>query len=124
MKRLLTLMAVALISSAAMAQAVIKFEKTNHNFGSFKKSEIKTCEFVFTNTGDKPLVIQQAYGSCGCTVPKYPEQPIAPGAKAAIKVAFNGKSQFKGPFKKSITIRSNASNNITRVYIEGSLQEE
>lgn len=124
MKRLLTLMAVALVSSAAMAQAVIKFEKTNSQVLISDFLKLPKLWFVFTNTGDKPLVIQQAYGSCGCTVPKYPEQPIAPGAKAAIKVAFNGKSQFKGPFKKSITIRSNASNNITRVYIEGSLQEE
>lgn len=104
------------------AQAVIKFEKTVIDLGKFPETKVQTCEFIFKNTGDKPLVIQQAYGSCGCTVPTIPEKPIAPGQKGTIKVSYNGKGQFIGFFKKAITIRSNATNAITRVYIQGTLQ--
>ena len=121
MKRLLSFVALAFACSSMMAQAVIKFEKTVVNFGNFKEDKVQTCEFVFTNTGDKPLVIQQAYASCGCTVPNHPKNPIAPGAKGVIKVSYNGKGKFKGFFKKPITVRSNASNSIVRVYIQGNM---
>lgn len=108
--------------SAMMAQAVIKFEETKIDFGKFTEDKPQTCQFVFKNTGDKPLVIQQAYGSCGCTVPSFPKDPIAPGQKGVIKVTYNGKGQFIGFFKKAVTIRSNASNAISRVYIQGTLE--
>lgn len=122
MKRILSLLAAMCMSSALMAQAVIKFEKTTINFGSFKEDKPQTCEFVFTNTGDKPLVIQQAYGSCGCTVPSVPKDPVAPGKKGVIKVTFNGKNQFLGSFQKAINVRSNATNSNARLYIKGVIE--
>lgn len=122
MKRILTLLLALCTISPIMSQAIIKFEKTVINFGSFKEDKPQTCEFVFTNTGDKPLVIQQAYGSCGCTVPSIPNDPIQPGKQGVIKVTFNGKGQFLGHFKKAVTVRSNASNSLTRLYIEGTIQ--
>ena len=83
-------------------------------------------KFVFCKIqGDKTLwVIHQAYGSCGCTVPQFSKDPIEPGKKGVIKVSFNGKGQFNGRFKKSINIRSNASNALTRIYIEGVVSEK
>lgn len=122
MKRLFSLMVVALFGMSAMAQAVIKFEKTSINLGTFKEDKVQTCELVFVNTGDKPLVVQQAFGSCGCTVATPPKDPIAPGAKGVIKVSYNGKGKFKGFFKKAITVRSNASNSIVRVYVQGNME--
>ena len=122
MKRLFSLMVVALFGMSAMAQAVIKFEKTSINLGTFKEHTVQSCEFVFVNTGDKPLVVQQAFGSCGCTVATPPKDPIAPGAKGVIKVSYNGKGKFKGFFKKAITVRSNASNSIVRVYVQGNME--
>lgn len=122
MKRLFSLMVVALFGMSAMAQAVIKFEKTSINLGTFKEDKVQNCEFVFVNTGDKPLVVQQAFGSCGCTVATPPKDPIAPGAKGVIKVSYNGKGKFKGFFKKAITVRSNASNSIVRVYVQGNME--
>lgn len=121
MKRLLSLLFAALVCGAGMAQAVVKFEKTTIDFGNFDEDKVQTCSFVFTNTGDKPLVIQQAYGSCGCTVATPPKGPIAPGAKGTIKVSYNGKGKFKGFFKKPITVRSNATNSIVRIYIQGTM---
>ena len=121
MKRLLTLVSAALFCGSMMAQAVIKFDKTTVDFKNFHESKVQTGEFTFTNTGDKPLVIQQAFGSCGCTVATPPKDPIAPGEKGVIKVSYNGKGKFKGFFKKPITVRSNASNSLVRVYIQGTM---
>ena len=121
MKRLLSLAAMCLLGASAYAQAVIKFEQTTIDLGKFAEKKVQSCEFVFTNTGTEPLVIQQAYGSCGCTVPTAPKEPVGPGEKGVIKVTYHGKGKFPGFFKKPITVRSNASNAIVRVYIQGTM---
>ena len=108
----------------ASAQAEIKFDKTTHNFGKFSESSpVVTCTFTFTNTGDKPLIINQAVASCGCTVPEYTKDPIQPGDKGTIKVTYNGTGKFPGHFKKSITVRTNGKVEMTRLYIEGDMEE-
>ena len=84
--------------------------------------QLRDVDGHVVNTGDKPLVVQQAFGSCGCTVATPPKDPIAPGAKGVIKVSYNGKGKFKGFFKKAITVRSNASNSIVRVYVQGNME--
>ncbi|MDO5075078.1 MAG: DUF1573 domain-containing protein [Bacteroidales bacterium] len=106
---------------SASAQAVITFKKTDHNFGTFKEDDAQTVEFLFTNTGNKPLVVQQAVASCGCTVPSFSKEPIAPGKMGSLKVVYNGKGKFPGKFKKSISVQSNASNSLVRLYIEGDM---
>ena len=103
------------------AQAVIQFEQTSHNFGAFSSDQPQKCEFIFTNTGDKPLVIQQAFSSCGCTVASFTRTPINPGEKGKVTISYNGKNLFPGHFKKPVTVSSNAKNNIVRVYIEGDM---
>ena len=84
MKKLLIcvcLLVVALTQAVAQEKkAVIEFDKTTHDFGTFSEVDpIVTCKFVFMNSGDAPLVIHQAVASCGCTVPNYPKEPILPG---------------------------------------------
>ena len=109
--------------AAGSGEAEIKFEKTSHNFGTFPESSPKvTCTFKFTNTGDKFLVIHQAMASCGCTVPQFPKEPIKPGESGEITVTYNGAGKFPGHFKKSITIRTNAKQEIIRLYVEGDMQ--
>ena len=109
----------------ASAQAEIKFDKTTHNFGKFSESSpVVTCPFTFTNTGDKPLIINQAVASCGCTVPEYTKDPIQPGDKGTIKVTYNGTGKFPGHFKKSITVRTNGKVEMTRLYIDGEMEEK
>ena len=110
----------ALIAFAA-GEAEIKFEKTSHDFGTFPESEKVTCTFKFTNTGDNLLVIHQAIASCGCTVPQYSKEPIKPGETGEIVVTYNGAGKFPGHFKKSITIRTNAKQEIVRLYVEGDM---
>ena len=70
-------------------------------------------EFVFTNNGNKPLVITNAQGSCGCTVPTTPKDPIAPGAKGVIGVKYA--TDRIGPFTKTVTVTSNADGQPTKV---------
>lgn len=124
MKRIAALCALAaLLCAQGMAQAVAKFEETKFNFGTFSESQPVTHEFVFQNTGDKPLVIQQAYASCGCTVVKHTKDPVAPGAKGTVTVIYNGKGKAPGRFKKAVTVLSNASNNMVRLYVEGNMEE-
>ena len=109
----------------ASAQAEIKFDKLAHDFGNFPESSpVVSCTFTFTNTGDKPLVINQAVASCGCTVPEYTKDPIQPGKKGEIKVTYNGTGKFPGHFKKSITVRTNGKVEMTRLYIEGTMDEK
>ena len=110
----------ALMAFAA-GEAEIKFEKTSHDFGTFPESEKVTCTFKFTNTGDNLLVIHQAIASCGCTVPQYSKEPIKPGETGEIVVIYNGAGKFPGHFKKSITIRTNAKQEIVRLYVEGDM---
>ena len=117
-------MLVAMVATAS-AQAEIKFDKVVHNFGNFsEKSPVQKITFTFTNVGNKPLIINQAIASCGCTIPAYTKQPIAPGQKGQITVTYNGKGMFPGHFKKSITVRSNGNVEMTRLYIEGVMVEE
>ncbi len=119
-------MATAFAQSAdGQKQAEIKFDKTVINFGKFSEASPKVSGvFTFTNTGDAPLIINQAVASCGCTVPEYTKQPVLPGQKGEIKVTYNGTGKFPGPFKKSITVRTNGKVEMTRIYVEGDMEEK
>ena len=120
----LFLMTLVLSISFAAAQnsAKVEFDKTTHNFGAFSESNpIQTATFTFTNTGNGPLVIHQAVASCGCTVPEYTQEPIQPGKTGTIKVTYNGEGKLLGHFRKSVTLRTNAEPEITRLYIEGDM---
>ena len=106
----------------AQGTAEITFDKTTHNFGTFSENSPKvTCKFQFKNTGDGPLVIHQAIASCGCTVPRYPKEPLKPGESGEITVTYDGTGKFPGHFRKTITIRTNGKKEITRIYIEGDM---
>lgn len=84
----------------------ISFEKDVHDYGNIKQHANGECEFKFTNTGNAPLIISNAKGSCGCTVPDWPKQPIKPGETAVIKVKYDTKRV--GPISKTVTVESNA----------------
>ncbi|MBM3159743.1 MAG: DUF1573 domain-containing protein [Bacteroidetes bacterium] len=88
--------------------AKIEFSKETHDYGNIKYDGEPYCSFDFKNTGDLPLIISNAKGSCGCTVPEYSQEPIAPGAKGTIRVKYDTKRP--GPINKTVTITSNAVN--------------
>ena len=122
---LITLMLVCAFTYAnAQKQADVKFDKTTMDLGKFPESNpVQKCTFTFTNTGNAPLIINQAIASCGCTVPEYTKEPVAPGKTGTINVTYNGKGKFPGYFKKTITIRTNGKTEMTRLYISGEMEE-
>src|SRR5574344_1640361 len=118
----LTMLMVSVIS--ASAQAEIKFDKVTHDFGTFtEENSTQNTTFKFINVGDKPLVINQAIASCGCTVPTYTKQPIMPGKQGVITVTYRGAGKFPGHFKKTITIRTNGKVEMTRLYKKKTMTE-
>ncbi|MBR3727172.1 MAG: DUF1573 domain-containing protein [Prevotella sp.] len=127
MKKMLLTAMLIVACTAAFAQekqAQIKFNKTTLDLGKFSEAQpVQECIFTFTNAGTAPLVINQAVASCGCTVPAYTKEPVAPGKTGQIKVTYNGKGKFPGHFKKSITVRTNGKPEMTRLYIEGTMEE-
>ena len=84
----------------------IELDKVEHDFGTINEGDVVETEFIVTNTGDSDLIIADAKGSCGCTVPQPPKEPIAPGQSAPIKVSFdsNGKP---GQQSKTVTLTTN-----------------
>lgn len=100
--------------------AKITFTKETHDYGTIKNGADGTCTFEFKNTGNAPLILSDAKGSCGCTVPTWPKEPIAPGAKGVISVKYDTKRA--GAINKSVTITSNASNEPTKtIRIKGTV---
>lgn len=99
--------------------AQISFEEEVIDYGTIEQGADGVREFIFTNTGKSPLIISNAVGSCGCTVPTWPKEPIKPGEKASIKVKYDTKRV--GPINKSVTITSNASEPTKILRIKGTV---
>jgi len=85
----------------------IVFEEEFHDFGEINEGLVAEHVFSFKNEGEGPLIISNAQGSCGCTVPVWPRQPIAPGATGEIKVSFNSTGRA-GKQDKRVTLTTNA----------------
>lgn len=113
------------VQSPKDSYAEIKFDTLRINVGKFPESDpVRKGTFTFTNTGTAPLIIHQALASCGCTVPNYSKAPVKPGETGKIDVTYNGTGKFVGRFQKTITIRSNARNEVVRLTIEGEMTEK
>ncbi len=78
-------------SKIKIGGAKMKFEKTEHDFGTINEGDIVETVFKFTNSGKSELIITSAKASCGCTVPQWPKEPIMPGETGEIKVKFDSK---------------------------------
>lgn len=102
--------------------AEITFESLEYDYGNIYKGDNGECEFVFKNTGKAPLQITTARASCGCTVPSWPKEPIAPGKKAVIRVKYD--TNRLGTINKSITVTSNAVNNSVVLHIKGHISDK
>ncbi|MFL5753110.1 MAG: DUF1573 domain-containing protein [Bacteroidia bacterium] len=100
--------------------ADIKFEKLRHDYGTIKQGADGNCEFKFTNTGKEPLILGNCQGSCGCTVPNCPKEPILPGKSGVIKVHYDTKRV--GPINKSVTVQSNAKSGTVTLTIAGTVE--
>ncbi len=86
--------------------AKIEFDSSTIDYGVIEQGSDGIRVFTFINSGDTPLEISKVYSSCGCTIPKKPEDPIAPGEKGEIQVKYD--TNRVGPIRKTITVNSNA----------------
>ena len=94
-----------------------------YDFGTVTEGEIVSKTFTFTNTGSEPLIISDAKGSCGCTVPSKPTAPIAPGEDGEITVQFNSKNK-KGPRNQKVTITANTNPAQSFIYLTGTVNPD
>lgn len=97
----------ALSQSADGGQAGIQFITANHDFGEIIEGEKVAFSYIFTNTGDAPLVINRVDAGCGCTAPEWTDVPVPPGEEGFVKVVFDSHDRW-GRQNKSVTVRSNA----------------
>lgn len=84
----------------------LELDKVEHDFGNINEGDVVETEFIVKNIGESDLVISDATASCGCTVPNYPKEPIAPGESAPIKVSFNSAGKT-GQQNKTVTLTTN-----------------
>lgn len=104
---------VAKLKIPTVVGAGMVFENETIDYGTIKHNADGNRKFVLVNNGNQPLVISSASGSCGCTVPSAPKEPIAPGAKAFIDVKYA--TDRVGPFTKTVTVNSNAVQGVSKV---------
>jgi len=120
MKHLITILFIGLVSFSVNAQenvAEIKFESETIDYGTIEKGADGVRVFKFTNTGTAPLIISKVKSSCGCTVPKKPEDPIMPGMTGEIEVKYDTNRVM--PIRKTITVTSNATTPTIALKIKG-----
>jgi uncharacterized protein (DUF58 family) len=122
MRKFVLTMIVALVAFAAQAQvasntndgAVITFSEKSRDFGDIVQGEKVEHTFRLENTGAAPLVISNVAATCGCTVPAWPKEPIAPGESADIKVTFNSSGKM-GKQNSVVRLYSNATEPIEKI---------
>lgn len=120
MNRLTTIFSLLAIffTFSLAAQPKIVFEKPNHDFGEIVEGAKATHTFTFTNEGTAPLVLTMVRASCGCTTPSWTKEPIKPGEKGTIVAEFNSQNS-PGAFNKSISVWTNAGDQMTVLTIKG-----
>lgn len=119
MKKLITMAIFVFVGFAVQAQETAKMEFKSEviDYGEIEKGSDGVRTFEFTNTGNVPLVISNVSSSCGCTVPKKPEEPVQPGETGEIQVKYN--TTIVGPIRKTITVYSNAEEPAKSLKIKG-----
>jgi len=100
---------------------IIEFANSTHDYGTIEQGADGNCEFIFENVGTEPLMLTNVRSSCGCTVPNWPREPIAPGDKSVIKVKYD--TRRIGPISKSITVYSNGSEQPVVLRIKGKVEK-
>ena len=128
MKNVLYLLVLLFVSAPVFAQnetsgsPEMSFDGTVHEFGSIAQGVVVEHTFKFSNTGSSPLIISSANGSCGCTVPIWPKEPIMPGDEGEIKVSFNSEGKY-GLQDKTVTINYNTESGPVILHMKGKVEK-
>ncbi|WP_276165753.1 DUF1573 domain-containing protein [Zobellia alginiliquefaciens] len=123
MKKIVLVLFVGLMGLTLTAQdkaAKIEFKSETVDYGEIQKGADGVRVFEFTNTGQAPLIISKVSSSCGCTIPKKPEDPILPGKTGEIQVKYD--TNRVGPIRKAITVISNADTPTKVLKIKGEVK--
>jgi hypothetical protein len=123
MKKLVVVLFMGLMALSLQAQektAKIRFKAETVDYGLIDKGSDGIRVFEFTNTGEVPLIISKVSSSCGCTIPKKPEEPILPGKTGEIQVKYD--TNRVGPIRKAITVISNADTPTKVLKIKGEVK--
>ncbi|MDC6390151.1 DUF1573 domain-containing protein [Maribacter sp. PR1] len=123
MKKIVLVLFVGLLGLSLKAQdtaAKIEFKTETVDYGEIEKGSDGIRVFEFTNTGSAPLIISNVRSSCGCTIPKKPEDPIMPGKTGEIQVKYD--TNRVGPIRKAITVTSNADTPTKILKIKGEVK--
>ena len=119
MKKVCLIISTLTLSVSLMAQPMMKLSQTEHNFGTFKEEAGRqTHEFLVTNSGNAPLVIQNIVASCGCTTPEWTKQPIPPGGKGKITAIYDPQNR-PGAFNKTLSVYTNSRPEVVVLSIKG-----
>jgi hypothetical protein len=108
----------ATIEQANLTAAEMSFMETEFDFGTVDEGTVVEHEYKFTNTGSAPLIVVNAKGSCGCTVPTWSKDPIAPGAEGMMLVKFNTNGKPNAQ-TKTVTIKANTESGTESIRIKG-----
>lgn len=107
MKTIMLALSVMFLSTAVFSQSkadeLVKFAETEYDFGKIKQGVPVNHDFLFTNISNKPVVVESAVASCGCTTPVWPEAPVGKGKSDKIKAGFNAAAPQT--FNKQITVK-------------------
>jgi hypothetical protein len=101
---------------------VIKFNNLVHDYGNIYKGDNGVCTFEFKNVGKADLILTNVNSSCGCTVPKWPREPISPGETSSIQVSYNTNSV--GAINKHVTVSTNTAEERITLSIKGSVSDK
>ncbi len=107
-------------AAAQKVENMLAFENTTHDYGNIPQGGDGTYEFVFKNTGAKPVILTNVRSSCGCTIPEWPREPIASGQEARIKVRYN--TQIAGRFSKKISVYADSISTPIVLSIKGNVE--
>ena len=119
MKKIFLFCSIILVTASLAAQPVMKLSELSHDFGKFKEEAGRqSYDFIVTNTGNTPLVIQNIAASCGCTTPEWTKAPIAPGKEGRIKAIYDPRDR-PGAFNKTLTVYTNAKPEVAVLVIKG-----
>jgi hypothetical protein len=127
MKNILYLLLLLFVWSPISAQdrangsPEMSFDQTTHEFGTIAQGVVVEHTFKFSNKGTTPLIISSANGSCGCTVPIWPKEPIMPGDEGEIKVSFNSEGKY-GMQYKTVTINYNSDSGPVILHMKGKVE--
>jgi len=123
MKKIVLILFIGLLGFSLTAQdsnAKIEFKSETVDYGEITKGADGVRVFEFTNTGTAPLIVSKVSSSCGCTIPKKPENPILPGKTGEIQVKYD--TNRVGPIRKAITVISNADTPTKVLKIKGEVK--